>query len=726
MRAELDELWQYVVKHEKKLKNFSFRNVLKKFFKHKNRFDRWSSIYSGLHLALCVDTRDPWKQNRIRFFSPTLNLKPDLDNSGRYTRLAQLDWAWPISSMGGFDDCGLTWVPPPGTTVCILFQNGNINTPYYIGTTWQRDKGPENKANWGYDVPEYTKIWQGHRKGNMVGKNDESQHKPPFDTDNYQGYDFDSTVDVDLIPDASTKTTYPHRYGFKTPEKHMFSMDDGDPKCNRRWKRLEIMSSMGHYFLMKDDPYHRCGEWVNPKCQISHVYIVPDICVPSFILGGTVSTISGISNTYYAVPYPCDQGEENCPFIPGTSITPVEWEYQGTEAFCPWFDPMNPISATASIIPDCMGLLRDMTDFCFSFDNSGKNKYHKQKQECYPFLAGKCALQQSGMQLLARSQATLVFDDSVEQPRDRPVWERAMEPFDYDGCTGVFRGRTYWRSATGHFIELNDQESTSRVRGPNNGITIGTACGNMICLNDHTALCCAAGEKRGVHIRSSADHSFDMVDDGNQQCSPDRDCGGKPGAYANKAFVRLRSGYGIQILMNDANTQQKTDQQYFQIMSPQKDNLQRGPHMLHMQERPTGAGQIFLRAGGDYVVYSYDDMVEVVGDYSENPSNKLEFVSKMKVVSVKDVYYNRAKTHCFWADDYIFLLAGNDCANDGGSPPEDAKPGSQGTCVYPVVVAYNGIPEYVSAMTGLKASEHVFASALREPDDPCEGIASDP
>ena len=728
MRSEIDEMWSILKRHEKKIKQFNWEKLMKQFFLRKRRTELQSEAYHGLHLALCVDNRDPLKQNRIRFFSPVMHIPTKLAedapaNSVNYatTDLNALDWAAPVSAMGGFDDCGMTWVPPPGSTVCLLFQNSDPEAAFYIGTTWQRYKGPENDPVWNYPVPEYQKIWQGHRKGYMVGKNDESQHLPPFNTDNYQGFDIDTTVDLSLVPDASTKTSYPHRYGFKTPEKHMVSMDDGDPKCNRRWKRLEIMSSLGHYFLMKDDPYHRCGEWVNPKCQISSTYIVPDICVPSYASYIDPSNISVISLT--PLPYPCDQGEENCNYIYANSTTPVEWEYKGDEYKCPIFDPMSTISASSLAIPDCIGVLKDITDFCFSFDNSGKNKYHKHKQECFPFLGKKCALPQSGMQLLTRSGHTWVGDDSVEQPRERPEWERALDPFDMDGCTGVFRGRTFWRSATGHFIELNDQEVNPKERGPDNGITIASACGNMISLNDHTVNCCTAGKNRGIHIRSTADHSLDFVDDGNQQSSPVRDGCAKPGAYSKKAFVRLRSGYGLQLLMSDAQDQQKTDQQYIQLQAPQKDNLQRGPHMLHMQERPTGAGQIFLRAGGDYIVYSYDSMVEVVGDYNENPSNKLEFVSNMKVVSVKDVYYNKAKTHCFWADDYIFLLAGKDCAETGDAG--DASPNTQGTCVYPVVVAHNGIPEYISAMCGIKASEHVFASALREPDDPCEGIASD-
>jgi hypothetical protein len=734
MRSELDRIWSVLNRHESKLRNINWEKIFKSIFRRKMRWERQLNSYYGIHLALCVDTRDPWKQNRVRYFSPIMhqaNTQPGMEGSeaGRGVQISNLDWAWPISAMGGFDDCGMTWVPPVGSTICLLFQNGSPNTAFYIGTTWSRNKGPENNPNWGVDIPEYRKIWRSHRKGYMVGKNDESQMLPPWNTDNYQGLDIDTTVDTDLVLDAFNKTTWPHVYGFTTPEKHRLKMDDGDPKCNRRWKRLEIMSSMGHYFLMKDDPYHHCGEWINPKCQISHVYIKPEICTPSLITISVVDREVLISNVVQTVPfsiswwgpYPCQQGPEFCPVDPLEKGETVEDDYQGNEHLCPYFDPFPGISVTASSVPvkDCLGVLRADTDFCFSFNNDGHNRYHKHKQECFPFLNNRCGLPQSGMQLLARSGHTLVMDDSVERPRQRNEWERALDKFDMDGCTGVYKGRTYWRSATGHYIEMNDMEDNPKIRGPRNGIHIVTACGNEVCLNDHTKPCCVAGEHRGIHIKSTADHTLDFVDDSNQQCSPERDGCGKTGPYSKKAFVRLRSGGGRQILLSDANSQMKTDQGYLQLMAPQTDNLQRGPHILHMQERPTGTGQIFLRAGGDYIVYTYDNMVEVVGDEKDNPSNKMEFVSNMKIVSVKDVYYNKAKTHCFWADDFIFLLAGKDCAED----PDD--PASQGTCVYPVVVAHQPIPEFIMHMAGIKESEHVFASAVKEPEDPCERIASD-
>ena len=80
-----------------------------------------SQMQYGLYTALCIDTIDIWKQNRIRFYSPLFH-NPKL-------KIEELPWAHAISNMGGFDDCGMTWVPPAGSTVCILFENGSRSSP---------------------------------------------------------------------------------------------------------------------------------------------------------------------------------------------------------------------------------------------------------------------------------------------------------------------------------------------------------------------------------------------------------------------------------------------------------------------------------------------------------------------------------------------------------------------------------------------------------------------
>ena len=218
-----------------------------------------SKTMFGVFTGICVDTKDIWKQNRVRFYCPILH-RPDMPYD-------QLPWATAVSSMGGFDDCGLTWVPPAGSTLVIMFQNGNRDTPYYFGTTWQRNRAPDGNHNWGIDIPEYKDIWEGRRKGYLVGPDDGSQVFPPWNTENYNGYDLTSILDFANNPEAQRLLTYPNIYGFKTPEKHMIKMVDGDPKCNRKWKRFEIMSSCGNWIMMKDDHLHYAGQWAHPDCK---------------------------------------------------------------------------------------------------------------------------------------------------------------------------------------------------------------------------------------------------------------------------------------------------------------------------------------------------------------------------------------------------------------------------------------------------------------------------
>ena len=143
-----------------------------------------SQTQFGLYTGLCVDTIDIWKQNRIRFYSPIFHT-PNM-------KIEELPWAHAVSNMGGFDDCGMTWVPPAGSTVCILFENGSRTSPFYIGTTWHRNRGPDGKHNWGYNIDEYYRIWDGKRKGYLVGPDDGSQVFPPWNTENYNGFDLTS------------------------------------------------------------------------------------------------------------------------------------------------------------------------------------------------------------------------------------------------------------------------------------------------------------------------------------------------------------------------------------------------------------------------------------------------------------------------------------------------------------------------------------------------------
>lgn len=655
--------------------NYDVRGVMRAELQSNSTVVQQSEMQYGLYTALCVETIDIWKQNRIRYFSPHFH--------NPKTPMKKLPWASAISAMGGFDDCGLNWVPPAGSTVCLIFETGNRQNAYYIGTTWGRDRGPQGQHNFGVPIPEYYKVWEGHRKGYLVGPDDESQTLPPWNTESYNGFDLTSVLDFADKPEVQKIITYPNIYGFKTPEKHMIKMVDGDPKCNRKWKRFEIMSGCGNWIMMKDDHLHYAGQWAHPDCggdiqdaDVSCVEDVEETPETDRAKGGLnrinsktldEATLSLLQEEAATVDITFKEGKKK-----------EETECEGK-------------SSNSKIIGGHPSTGHPNTQHVKA--QKGANAYFKHKNECRPYKGpgtpqnNKCDLPQSGIQFMSISGHTFVMDDSVAEPSGNPEWERSMQSFDF-GCNDLYVGRSYWRSATGHVIEMSDVESDSKLRGVDNYIRMKTANGNFFEMNDHTVgqkdcpgcLPNIAGEKRGFTMRSTSNHTFEMIDHTNEQCGPCRTEGGTPKPKAKKAFVKIRTGYGLEILMKDENSQEKTKRQHIQIFCPHYDNKVRGPHIHRYQEAPEGPGLVLLRVGGNYVVLTYDNHMTVVGDFEENPSNLIELVSKINFVYTKDVYINVSdQMHLFYNPNVILLLAGEECTEKCGC-------GGDLPCIGPVLV----------------------------------------
>jgi hypothetical protein len=612
---------------------FDMKTFVKSEVAKKWKVEPQASTMFGLSFALCVDTIDPWKQNRVRYYTPML-IKPD-------TPIKSLPFASPVSSMGGFDDCGLNWVPPAGSQLALMFEAGYRYSAYYLGTTWTRDRG-QGQRNFGYNIEEFYKYHEGHRTGYYLGANDGSQVFPQWNTENYNGKDIDSLTDYENDSQAQKKITIPHIYGFKTVDKHMLKMDDGDPKCARRWKHLELMSGDGGgWMCFKDDHLRPVGQWANPKC--------------------------------------CGGGDlSDCSENPDKDCEDVKKK------------------------PKC------------------SNPYFKHENECRPYKGpgtpqnNKADLPQSGIQFLTRSGHTKVMDDSVDQPQGIVGWERSKEPFDF-GCNDLYKGKMYEKSATGHEFLMDDDESDPNVRSDKNGIKLLTASGNRIQLNDHTIKSGSggtklAGKKRGIELETTSTHIIQMIDEDNEQSSPDRAEGGVPVNKAKKAYIRIRTGYGLQILMNDANSQEETQKQHIQIWSPQWDNTERGPHILHFQEVPSGPGEVYLRVGGNYVTQVYDEMFTGVGE-EENPNSKITIVTRDDIHITTSFHYHEAKYHYFRAENEIYLDAGpKDC---------ETEEGDEASCMYNVVINRCAIPcpifrNILHYTPGRSTAEHVFASGLSE------------
>ena len=664
----------------------------------KRRFasKRQASVLQAITRGMCVETIDPWKENRIRFYHPLLH--------DPKTKLLALPFAQPVSAMGGFDDCGLNWVPPAGSTVMLFFEGGSRDAPFYIGTTWHRNRGPQgNELMQVYPSREYQSVYQGHRKGYLVGPDDESQVFPPWNTESYNGSDIDQIEQFTEDPLEQKRITYPNIYGFKTPEKHMFKMVDGNAKCNRRWKRMEMQSGCGNWMIFKDDHIHYGGQWTHPSCNPDPGGPPVDLC----------------SEHKAKLPYFSDihgkpiEKENNCgdPILQGHSSTPG--------------NPPEPPTQ-------------------YYKSNKGTNPFYKHQNECRPYQGpgtpqnNKCDLPQSGIQFLSISGHSWVMDDSVEEPRGKPEWERSLKPFDF-GCTDKFLGRMYWRSATGHSISISDVEEVSKLRGKQNYIRLRTATGNRIELNDHTIgppgeVSCPpryAGEDRGIHLQSTSNHVIKMIDHMNLQCSPIRKEGGIPMPKATQAYIQIRSGYGLEMRFNDDNSQEQTQKQWIQITHPQcvdPDTDEtcnscptaecRGPHFLRFQGRPKGQpGIVFLRAGGHSIRQTYDMDIVLVGDKEKNPSDKFTYVSKKHIRAVEDIDFRyTGQLHIFFAEKQILLMAGRDC------PPKPPKK-CWGPCLYPVIIGrcpvfcpLTGILHW----TELAMSERVFASGWRAPPCPAQ------
>lgn len=626
------------------------------------------TIY-GMHTAICIETIDPWKQGRVRYFSPLQHMQE--------APVKSLPWAYPISSQGGFDDCGCTWVPPAGSKLCLIFEAGNRQWPYYLGTTWDRDRS----GGWNYPVPEYEKIHRGHRGGYLVGK-DETQVFPPWNTENYNGYDIDSISEFENDPEARNKITYPNIYGWKTPQKHMIKMVDGNYKCNFRWQRLEIKSAQGNHLIFKDDRVHPSAQWAHPNCGCG---------------SGDLSK--------------CNEGDE-----PIEKVENCPTQAQGDN---------TPVAPNVMMVGS--GKANEQKSQSGSAAGQCANPYFKHKSECRPYSGpgnpqnnkvDKTTLPQSGIQMTSLSGHTFWMDDSVMEPRGKNNWEKGIQPFDY-GCDETFKGKTVWKSAHGHQMMMSDVEpdKTPYGRSAENFVRILTATGNRFEMNDDTkGKSCRAGPRRGIELHSTSNHIIQMIDENNDQCSLNRREGGIPTNKATDAFVRIRTGYGLEIMMADDNHQEDTQTQYIQITAPQYDACC-GPHFIRMQESDY-CGYVFVRAGGDYMCMTEGDHITVVGvgettpkdDFCKGgclgPRNWFTAVSKHSVHWSCNFYFNKSEIAAFLADKIILLMAGKDCP-----PPPDSPTQECGPCVGPVAVLL-GDPK--TRIGRLVASDRVFASASLE------------
>ena len=663
-------------------------------FKRRDKKEMHRSTEFSVYKTWCVDTLDTRRQGRVRYFSPYLH-EPN-------TPICSLPFASPISPLPGFDDSGCVWVPPAGSSLMIIFEAGSSYMAYYIGTIWPRYRGPDGKHVWDQliSLNEYKDIHDGHRKGYLLGANDGSQVLPMWNTENYNAFDLDQDNPFELpdiiegpinLPDVnwplcgSCTDSFPHIMGMKTPQKHMIKFDDGDYKCNYRWKRLEIMSSLGNWMIFKDDHLHEGGQWASPLCNI-----------------------------------PCsgeqlDCVDENCNPIPIDDCTLVENpgrnQYFKHQNECrPYTGPGTPQNNRCNL-PQAGVQILSTSGHTMILDDSveqpqGIPEWEKVLQ---PFDFGCNNIFLGKMMWKSTTGHRFEINDEEQETNLRGRRESLLD----------------WQNRCGNGYDPWARPILDRgtdVRPARNGMLLLTASGNRIELNDDTIDGGIAGPNRGITIQSTSNHVIEMIDYTNDQASPPRMEGGAPSPDSQEAYIRIRSGYGLTMEFRDYNSQKETQNQYIQITAPQitavngphEDGCKPGnPHFLRFQEAPN-CGFVLLRVGGDYVRSTDRNELVIVGPGCDGPSSKFLAVSNNYIVDVKQTYFNKAYVHVFFADTYIILGAGKDCPNSAGVP-------NQGPCIFPVATSkcasFCPIVQNMICLSPKSFSDRVFAS---NDDSPCQ------
>ncbi len=104
------------------------------------RVERLENQYFGKYRGVVVANDDPEQLGRLRLWVPSL-FPRDGDatpTDGEDTSVT--DWAWPCLPFGG-PDSGFFFVPEVGAKVWVEFEEGNLDSPLWVGLFWSRPGG---------------------------------------------------------------------------------------------------------------------------------------------------------------------------------------------------------------------------------------------------------------------------------------------------------------------------------------------------------------------------------------------------------------------------------------------------------------------------------------------------------------------------------------------------------------------------------------------------------
>jgi len=104
------------------------------------RVERLENQYYGKYRGVVVDNKDPEHLGRVRVWVPSLfpvegDATPPADSP------SVSEWAWPCSPFGGHADQGMFFVPEKDSKVWVEYEEGNLDSPIWVGVFWSRPGG---------------------------------------------------------------------------------------------------------------------------------------------------------------------------------------------------------------------------------------------------------------------------------------------------------------------------------------------------------------------------------------------------------------------------------------------------------------------------------------------------------------------------------------------------------------------------------------------------------
>lgn len=105
-----------------------------------DRIERLEAQYFGKYRGVVIDNKDPQQLGRLRVWVPSLF--PTEDDAEPDTESPSVsDWAWPCLPFGGKADQGLFFVPEVGSKLWVEYEEGNLDSPIWVGVFWSAPGG---------------------------------------------------------------------------------------------------------------------------------------------------------------------------------------------------------------------------------------------------------------------------------------------------------------------------------------------------------------------------------------------------------------------------------------------------------------------------------------------------------------------------------------------------------------------------------------------------------